>query len=948
MKIKIQIIILITLIEFPAVNAQSSRNWKVYLIPYSHIDVGYTNSVPIVLEQHQNYLDTVLSFIEKTKNFNDGEKFKWTVEITWPLKSYIENRSSTIIDSFFNEVKLRNIEIGAFHFGLQTDLCGNEELIRSLYYANELSDYYNIEIKSALINDTPGFTWSLAQILEKSNIPFLSLGMNSALSNFYSTTNLPYLFYWEGQSENKTLIWRCIDTKWAYLEGQISEQVYGNYSSMESKITSLLQTLEQQNYPYDAVLINCATGDNGSPNFNIVNNVIKWNQSHTNSKLIISTPSEFYDYIADNYSTQIPTFKGDAPNWWDWFFAPSSTKGFSISRQTQSLLPDAEKFSSIAKFLVNNFNYKEEDISNAYINNLLFEDHNLGAINSNGNEEFWNYKMNWISSAYNSSKEIFESALNSICENINTNDENKIVVFNSLNWDRTDYVKISLNNLPSLGYYEIYDEQTNEKVALQYLSDTSIVFLAQNVPSLGFKTYRLIYVSYNLPQINTVNNCTLENNFYKIEVNATNSGINSIYDKILNKELTKGDSKFNQYIYNGSSVPTSVQVVSSDSGEVLQSIKIRGSANGSNYIEKEIVLYNQTKRIDFCNKYDKLPPTSLESVDFNFNFNITAPQLHYEIPYGYVKLFDDELSGFRSNHYAAQRWMNISSLSENYNAILATQNASINAYPSGFNGDVRMLISYNDANSAYRAGVGELEMNFALTSNDQQFIPAFNYKFSYEFNNPLIGKIIHKNQDGIINKKSFSFLEINSDDIIITTVKNSADDNFIIRLFNTSSSSLQTILHFSENIIYASETTPLETEISSLPFNSKEMELNFGPFEIKTIKVKLYNPTSVKELKIINDFVLEQNYPNPFNSSTTINYQIPKDEFVVIKIYDLLGKEISTLVNEFQSKGKHKIIFNTNNISNRIYAKAGFASGVYFYQLVSGEFIDTKKLIILK
>ncbi|GAB6283058.1 MAG: hypothetical protein STSR0008_18130 [Ignavibacterium sp.] len=965
MKIKIQIIILITLIGFHAVNAQSSRNWKVYLIPYSHIDVGYTNSVPIVLEQHQNYLDTVLSFIERSKNFNDGEKFKWTVEITWPLQAYIENRSSTIIDSFFNEVKLQNIEIGAFHFGLQTDLCGNEELIRSLYYANELSDYYNFEIKSALINDTPGFTWSLAQILEKSHIPFLSLGMNSFLSNFYSTTNLPYLFYWEGQGENKTLIWRCIDTKWAYLEGQISYQVYVNYASMESKITSLLQTLEQQNYPYDVVLINCATGDNGAPNYNIVNNVIQWNQSHTNSKLIISTPSEFYNYIVDNYSNQIPTFKGDAPNWWDWLFAPSSTKGFSISRQTQSLLPNAEKFSSIAKFLVNNFNYKEEEISNAYINNLLFEDHNLGAINPDGNQEFWNYKMNWISSAYNSSKEIFEYALNSICENVNTNSENKIVVFNSLNWNRTDYVKISVNDLPSLASYEIYDEQTNEKIAMQYLSDTSFVFLAKDIPSLGFKTYRLNYpegmsrigtpsedfhISSNLPPINTINNFTLENNFYKIEVNATNSGINSIYDKILNKELTKGDSKFNQYIYNGSSVPTSIQVVSSDSGEILQSIKIRGSVSGSNYIEKEIVLYNQTKRIDFYNNYDKLPATSSESesVDFNFNFNITAPQLHYEIPFGYVKLFDDELSGFRTNHYAAQRWMNISSLSENYNAILATQNASINAYPFGFNGDVRMLVSYNNVSSAYRAGVGELEMNFALTSTDQQFIPAFNYKFSYEFNNPLIGKIVSENQNGIINKKSFSFLEINSNDIIISTVKKAIDDDYIIRLFNTSTSSLQTILQFSENIIYAYETTPIEDEISSLPYNNKEMELNFNPFEIKTIKVKLYNPTSVKELKIINDFVLEQNYPNPFNSSTTINYQIPKDEFVVIKIYDLLGKEISTLVNEFQSKGKHKIIFNSNNISNGISVKGEFASGVYFYQLVAGEFIDTKKLIILK
>ncbi len=927
------------MIVSPFINAQFNRNWKVYLIPYSHIDVGYTNSVPYVLAQHQNYLDTILNYIEKTKNFNEGEKFKWTVEITWPLQSYIENRSSTQIDSFFNEVRLDNIEIGAFHFGLQTDLCGNEELIRSLYYAKELSNDKNFEIKSALINDTPGFTWSLAQILEKSNIPFLSLGMNSFLSNFYTTTNLPYLLYWEGQSGEKTLVWRCIDTKWAYLEGQITYQVYGNYSSMESKITSLLQTLEQQNYPYDAVLINCATGDNGAPNFSIVNNASQWNQSHSNAKLIISTPSEFYDYVSENYSTQIPIYKGDAPNWWTWLFAPSSTKGFSLSRQTQIALPNAEKFSSIAEFLLGTFNYQKDEISDAYINNLLFEDHNLGAINPNGNQEFWNYKMDWISSAFNSSKEIFEDAIYSICENINTNDENKIVAFNSLNWNRSDYVKIFLKDLSSIGTYEIYDEVTNEKVNLQYLSDSSIVFFAQDVPPLGFKTFRLNFINSNLPQINTINSLTLENGTYKAGINPSNGGINSIYDKILNKELTKGDSKFNQYIYNGSTVPTSVQVISSDSGEVLQRIKIKGNVAGSNWIEKEMILYNQTKRIDFYNKYDKLPTTSLESIDFNFNFNITAPQLYYEIPFGYVKLFDDELSGFRTNHYAAQRWMNISSQSENYSAILATQNASINAYPSGFNGDVRMLISYNDANSAYRAGVGELEMNFALTSNQQQFVSSLDYKFSYEFNNPLIGRVISKNQIGTINKNSFSFLKTNSDELLITTIKNAnQDEDFIIRLFNTSSTSLQSTLNFSENIIYAYETTPLENVITPLPSTNKEMELYFNPNEIKTIKVKLNNPTSVKDIKTISHYELVQNYPNPFNSSTLINYSIPKDELVVIKIHDLLGKEISTLVNEFQTSGSHQIIFNSNHLS----------SGIYFYRIKSGEFINTKKLIILK
>jgi len=87
-------------------------------------------------------------------------------------------------------------------------------------------------------------------------------------------------------------------------------------------------------------------------------------------------------------------------------------------------------------------------------------------------------------------------------------------------------------------------------------------------------------------------------------------------------------------------------------------------------------------------------------------------------------------------------------------------------------------------------------------------------------------------------------------------------------------------------------------------------------------------------------FVLNQNYPNPFNPTTTINYSIPKESFVTIKIYDLLGKEVATLVDEFQKPGTYNYQLSISNYQ--------LSSGVYFYQLQAGNFIATKKLILLK
>ncbi len=85
-------------------------------------------------------------------------------------------------------------------------------------------------------------------------------------------------------------------------------------------------------------------------------------------------------------------------------------------------------------------------------------------------------------------------------------------------------------------------------------------------------------------------------------------------------------------------------------------------------------------------------------------------------------------------------------------------------------------------------------------------------------------------------------------------------------------------------------------------------------------------------------YLLYQNYPNPFNPSTTISYSISKSGFVQLRVYDMLGQEVANLVNKKQSAGNYKIEFNASSLT----------SGVYFYRIQAGNFVETKKLIVLK
>ncbi len=100
--------------------------------------------------------------------------------------------------------------------------------------------------------------------------------------------------------------------------------------------------------------------------------------------------------------------------------------------------------------------------------------------------------------------------------------------------------------------------------------------------------------------------------------------------------------------------------------------------------------------------------------------------------------------------------------------------------------------------------------------------------------------------------------------------------------------------------------------------------------------------TSVENDVVPQAFSLDQNYPNPFNPSTKIQYTVGNAGLVSLKVYDLLGNEVATLVNSNQEAGSYTIPFNTSE------AKLNLSSGVYFYRLEAGSFVSTKKLILVK
>ena len=172
------------------------------------------------------------------------------------------------------------------------------------------------------------------------------------------------------------------------------------------------------------------------------------------------------------------------------------------------------------------------------------------------------------------------------------------------------------------------------------------------------------------------------------------------------------------------------------------------------------------------------------------------------------------------------------------------------------------------------------------------------------------------------------------------------------RDINASSYEVQVSLSplFTPNLVYVTGITDTSYKLTELSYNTNYYW-----------RVRSYNATGSSEWTILSNFVtmklptdvnsefqnltfkIDQNYPNPFNPATVINYSIPKEVAVSIKVYNSLGKEIKTLENGYKSAGLYSIIWNgDDNSGNKV------SSGTYFYRITAGEFTQIKKMILLK
>jgi hypothetical protein len=693
---------------------QPRRRWRVYIVPITHHDLGYTDTIESVLKKYDGFYDDVLRFCGDTEDWPEESKYRYTVEGAWSVQHFIENRTPTDAAKLAKYIKQGRIEIGALFGNEISNLCSHEELIRLMYPSFRLKRKYGAEILTASITDIPGLSWGLPTVLAGAGVKYFFAGLptyfewgRKDIHTFWDESAIlrhgrPDAFYWQGPDGEKVLV---------YYQGSYGffNRVVGpdSYQEVMDSLPGMLDELEKKGSPFDVVRYIHNGVDNYPPDAKISHIAREWNSKWAYPQLIVATNSMFFAGL-EKQCQDIRTFRGELPDTDYVVGAISTAKQTGINRITHDRLHCAEKFAAVAS-LVSDYTYPAEEIRQAYDNMLLYDEHTWGKDYPAGGVQDWAWheKSHYAYKAAGLAESILSGSLESIAGKVVLSEAKDlapagqmlrlpaqqgrhIVVFNSLSIERTDVVRVT--RFDARGAFDLIDEQTGEAVPYQvgqldsplapvpYAAQRyargqfekhelfDLVFVAEHVPPLGYKTYRLLPTQKVAPGASGVGvgGNTLENRFFKVTLDPATGGVASIYDKELSREIVDQDAadKLNQFVARWVQTgkregPGSAKITKGQSGPVYGSLVVCSAGPGCPKLTQEIILYDRIKRIDFANRVLK-DSTPLLEIYFAFPFKIENPQFRFEGSNSVIEPLRDQFPGSNSNYYAVQHWADVS------------------------------------------------------------------------------------------------------------------------------------------------------------------------------------------------------------------------------------------------------------------------------------------------
>lgn len=844
-----------------------ARHWTFYMTPHTHYDIGFTDPQPAVIERLTTEMNDAVRFCDETADWPEESRYRWTVEVSSLMKQYIDRHSPEKVERFMALVRAGRIEICGYYLNMPTELVGHEELIRCLYYGESLRREYNVPIDTVMINDVPGYTWALADLLAEAGVPRAAFRANSIRGQFLwdrpGAVKRP--FYWEGPAGGRVFVWYTD----SYREGNFFREP----GLHEADFLKIIQRNEQAGTTVDLIQLRMG-GDNLPPDLDASANARAWNEKYLWPRVVVATNREYLETLEKQYGAETPAYRGDIPSWWA--EGPASTAlETGMTRLNHDRLTTAEFLHTVASLANPAAEYPRDLLRRAYDAMIHFDEHTWGASESVSAPESketrtqWAWKARQAQDAQTLTDALLKQALDALGPNLPVPKQPGVAVWNTAAWPRDEAVCLPLAGSPFDGAASLLatDPRVGVPMPVQVDADGNAWFVARNVPAFGFAFYEL-RAGGAPAEARPVEDTEIENTAYRVRLAAENGAWVSWRDLALDRELLDpalpGNTPVRDVPEGGREAVNRKQPVTFSrtvaeqgtitahvEGPVFSEITRTTQLPGCPEIVQRLRLYRDTPWLDVENVMTKALDYTPEVVYFAFPFAVPAPQFRVLAADAAMRPITDQLALSCMDFYSVQHWIDVAG--DGFGVWLAPLEAPVvslsdmNTYRWADSltfdrGHVYSMPINNCWDVNFRAGQdGALRFRYRLGSYAGEHDPVRTTECAASPFHPLLPVWVEP-RPASGEPLPASFLDVAGDPVFVSCVKLAeTGEGFIVRVVELRGKPARCTLRFSlpggRNLAKAFTANCLEANLAPLPVTNNGVTVELKAHQIATLRL---------------------------------------------------------------------------------------------------------------
>ena len=767
------------------VEGRPERRWRVYVVPSSHTDIGYTDLQERVFRRHnENTL--------KALNACDTDPaFVWNLEVA-AQADFLKAANARAFAQLMERVHAGRIGLPGLYLNMLTGLCDGEELIAAFRRSHELGRTYGFQVQAANLTDVPSAVGTLPMVLAGSGIRYFAEGVNQDRGPVFAHADKRMHqspFWWEWFDGSRVLAWLS--------DGYAQASALGltdNVDTLGRRLIPWLRSFDRPEYPGDAVFVYGAFSDNQPMDPKYARVAEEWNSTWEYPKILVSTEPAFFRYVEAKVGRKLPVFRGDPGTYWE-DGAGSSALETALARWARTRLELAQRWDSFTTLLNSASRYgKHPGIVHEHISEsgspglegddaiwrdlLFYDEHTWGAwcsVSQPASEQTikqWAFKSAFAYRAAEAASKREADALDRFVATIRPSRAtgrvakaagSNIVVLNPQSWPQGCIAWLPDGNLGHPGHVE--DVVSGKRYPVQSWQG-KLFFVARNVPACGWRSF--IVGRGGAPPSPPVLSAgqdpfTWKTPRFLLRLDPATGSIMSLRDLRTGREWVDGTSpyKLNQFLYvlgggddTGMVHPglpqpkldvrthTHATVHVATNGPVLGVLQISRTGEGVPGVDTTLT-FDALGHVIIRNVVHKPMTLAKEAGYFAFPFRLSRPSRAadwVDLPYGIVQVEKEQLPGACREWYTANSFAAVSDGIAT--AYLCTPHAPLLTVGDIFRGAWRAhipasgtLFSYvfnNYWHTNYKAGqAGDLVFSYALHLEPKAFNPANGVHFGW-------------------------------------------------------------------------------------------------------------------------------------------------------------------------------------------------------------------------